>query len=141
MPPQIYNSIPKSEFHNAVVKYYSYYNAFNWEKGSSTPTIEVFEIVRSGLYELHLSAILDPTGANVTKFHFTLRKGPGKGYDAFAWFAIIGHNKGAVLGPRVNQGMTALFNDASIPQEVAKEVGKINLHASEIFRLARTYIK
>lgn len=135
-----YDSIPRNDFHNAVVKY-SAYKFLKWEKGNRQSTIQVYEIVKQDDWDLHLSAMYDPTGGNVTKFHFTLRKGPGKGKDAFAWYKIIGFNKSARLGLRENQGDILLFSDPNMPPQVRGEVNKIDLYATEIFRLALSYIK
>ena len=121
---ETYNSIPRDDFHNAVVKYYTN-NFLPWNKGRSQNTIQVYEIANAGDYDLHLSAMYDPTGRNVTKFHFTLRRGPGKGVDAFAWFEILGFNKGATLRPRKNEGQISLFSDLNLPKQVRTEVDKI----------------
>ena len=137
---QTYNSIPRDDFHNAVVKYYTY-KFLNWKKGNRQHNIQVYEIVQAGHYDLHLSAMYDPTGRNVTKFHFTLRKGPGKGVDAFAWFELVGFNKAAKLKPRKNEGCVSLFTDPALPEEVKAQVDKIDIYAREIFQSAITYIK
>lgn len=136
-----YNSIPRDDFHNAVVKYYEYYNQLPWKKGTRQLNIQVYEIIKVDNYDLHLSAMYDVTGRNVVKFHFTLRKGPGKGTDAFAWFAIVGFNKSARLGLRENEGDIRLFTDPALPPKVRIEVDKIDFYAREIFRLAVSYIK
>lgn len=140
MNNQPYNSIPRAEFHNAVTKY-SFRKFYKAWTGTRTNTIDVYEIAREGNYELHLSSILDPTSWNVTKIHFTLRKGPGKGIDAFAWFEIEGFNKNAKLLERNNRGMVQLFKDLTIPQKVKAEVENIDNYAREIFAEAISYIK
>ena len=78
-----YNSIPRDVFHNAVTKY-SFRNFYKSWWGTRANTIDVYEIIREGDFELHLSSILDRFSWNINKFHFTLRKGVGKGTDAFA---------------------------------------------------------
>lgn len=117
------------------------YNLLNWKKGNRQFNIQVYEIVQQDDWDLHLSVMYDPTGRNVTKFHFTLRQGPGKGKDAFAWYKIIGFNKSARLGPRENEGDIDLFSDSTLPPQIKGEVDKIDLYARGIFDLALSYIK
>ncbi len=108
---------------------------------SKERTIAVWDIAQDGPWELHLSAMMNETGHHVQKFHFTLRRGPGKGYDVFSWFKIRGYNREAELLARKDEGMTGLFGHKSVPYTVAKEAKRIDEYAAKIFATARSYIK
>jgi len=130
-------SIPKSNFHNAALAYFRGMGILM--KPEPRQTIQVYEIARDGDFELHLSAIYQHSVVDMNKFHFTIRKGPGKGTDAFAWYEITGYNKAATLSERMDRGDTTLFNLGSLPPGVRHHVKNIDLYAHEIFKLAVGY--
>lgn len=135
-----YNSIPRDDFHNAAVKW-SFRRFHKAWTGNRTSTIQVYEIIKKDGFDLHLSALYDQSGMNVTQIHFTIRKGEGKGNDAYAWFDVVGFNKAAKLGFRRNAKKIELFNDPIMPLEVKEHVNKIDFYAAEIFAEAVSYIK
>ena len=134
-----YNSVPRDDFHNAVIKY-SIYQSLGWKKGNRQNTIQVYELAKEANWDIHLSVMYDPTGRNVTKIHFTLRQGPGKGKDAFAWYEVKGFNETARLSSREDAGDVSLFSDPNMPISIKEEVAKIDKYIADIFHLAISYI-
>ena len=49
-----YNSIPRDDFHNAVIKY-SVYQGLGWIRGIAGNTIQVYEIAKQDNWDIHLS--------------------------------------------------------------------------------------
>lgn len=133
-----YDSIPRDDFHNAVKKHSI---SCNWVTKERRNTIQVYEIAEVDNWDLHLSVMYDPTGRNVKKLHFTLRRGPGKGTDAFAWYHVIGFNRSARLGAREDRGDVSLFSNENMPTQIKQEVENIDFYIKEIFALAISYIK
>ena len=134
-PPQKYNSVPFDKFKNAV-NYYSFENiGAVWPLTTrENGTIKVWEIYKTDRWDFHLSACQDPTGTNVTKFHFTLRNIEiCKAQSGFAWFSIEGHNDSARLGIRANAGETEVFTDTSLDETLKMHVARIQEYASAIF--------
>jgi len=131
-----HDSVPLDKFTSAV----QVVSDYSWTAGTGERTIKVWNIAHEGNWDFHLSAILDPTGRHVTKFHFTLRRGPGKGTDAFAWFKISGQDRSATLGAREDAGQVNLFT-AALPASVSAHVGNINTYAQSLFTKTKSFIK
>ena len=113
-----HNSVPKEKLLSAI-------NLTSWTKGSDERTMTVWQIAEDENWDFHFTAMYDPTGINMTKFHFTIRNkvGGGKGDDAFAWFEVKGHNKLATLGPRENAGKVEYWNKGTIENDrVSKKI-------------------
>jgi hypothetical protein len=91
-------SVPKvrliSALHNLHCK---------WAKGSDESTMTVWQKAKIQKWDSYFTAMYDPTGENVTKFHFTIWNG-SKGDDAFAWFKVVVHNHAATLSTRDDAG-------------------------------------
>ena len=131
-----HDSVPLDKFTSAV----QVVSDYSWTAGTGERTIKVWNIAHEGNWDFHLSAILDPTGRHVTKFHFTLRQGPGKGTDAFAWFKISGQDRNATLGAREDAGQVGLFA-AQLPDSVSAHVAKIDTYAQSLFTKTKSFIK
>lgn len=76
----------------------------------------------------------------MTKFHFTIRNGK-KGDDAFAWFNVVGHNSGAVVGNRENAGNDEYYSVGSadyrkIARKIRRKFASIDNWADAIVRSA-----
>jgi len=109
-----YNSVPFYAFSGSIASKFK-----EWTRTNAERTIKVWEIRKwrpnaQTSWDFHLSVVMDSTGKNVTKFHFTIRKNNKKAESGFAWYTILGHNKGAILLPREDEGTVRFFKDAGV---------------------------
>lgn len=132
------NSVPKKYFISAIENYHP-----NWKRGTDERTITVYEILKMNSIEgydieVHLSLTYDPTGWNVTGFHFTIRK--TKGDDANIWYQIIGQNEQAVFAldqTRPNPSGNLDLNSADIPLAIKHEKEQFDTYAQEFQKFIR----
>jgi len=136
-----HNSVPKDKLLSAI------HTLAVGTKGTDERTMTVWQIAEDENWDYHFTAMYDPTGNNMTKFHFTIRhKVDHKGDDAFAWFEVQGHNKEATLRPRDDAGKVAYWNpgsaeNQSVPEEIRNLFPDIDNFATTLMETIVAYIK
>jgi hypothetical protein len=129
------------------VKSAIYMLGYGWTLGSDERTMSVWQIAENDDWDFHFTAMYDPTGYNMTKCHFTIRRKTGqKGDDAFAWFDVEGHNKTATCGTRENAGKVMYWQADSeefnlVSEEIRGDFANIDDWANTIVTTSASFCK
>ena len=138
----VYHSVPFLALKNAIGNLNSTHELCDtdWGLTNDDRTIKVWEISKTEKWDFHFSAVMDTTGSNMTKFHFTLRdREEGKSRSAFYWYTLIGHNKEATLSTQSIAGESIELSE--LDDITCVHVMTINTYSETLFLKIIEFVK